>query len=88
MAQTAPAAEWTQTDAVNLRTYLAANPKFLTILMDVHRPRVEGNTMEARAVTGSDLNGFLLAIDAIKAMQGDPIGGEGGADFIEASNQE
>lgn len=62
---------WTQTDAVGLRDYIAAHPKFLRCLQK-RRPKIEGTTMEARAVTGSDANGFLAALDEIDAMQRDP----------------
>lgn len=62
--------QWTQDDAVKLRQYIASHPKFLRVL-NLRRPKIEGNTMESRAVTGSDMNGFLAATDAIDDMQRD-----------------
>lgn len=62
---------WTIADAVALRSFIAGNPKFLRVLSS-YRPKIEGTTMEARAVTGSDANGFMAAEDAIKLLQRDP----------------
>lgn len=79
---------WTQQDAVSLRTYIASNPKFLLILQRDHRPKIEGNTMEARAVTGSDVKGFFDAIDAITAMQQDPDKQTDEAGFLDNKNND
>lgn len=62
---------WTLSDAIKLRQFIAENPKFLRALA-AYRPKIEGTTMEARAVTGSDANGFMAAQDAIAIMQRDP----------------
>ena len=79
--------KWTQADAIKLREYIASHPKFLTVLMKSHRPKIEGVTVEARAVTGSDMNGFLICVDAIDAMQQDPIAGNDSAGFITEDKQ-
>lgn len=63
--------EWSQQDAVKLRTFLNDNPRVLRKLWSM-RPKIEGQTMEARAVTGSDLNGFFICWDALDQMQQDP----------------
>lgn len=72
---------WTQNDAITLREYTSKNPKFLRVLAK-RRPKIEGNTMEARAVTGSDVNGFLSALEAIDSMQRDPNAGTESAGFL------
>lgn len=63
---------WTVADAVALRSFIANNPKFTRVLAK-QRPKIEGATMEARAVTGSDANGFMLALDVIDTLQRDPV---------------
>lgn len=64
---------WNQADAVELRTYIAKNPKFLKEMTN-RLPTIEGTTMEARAVTGSDCNGFIQAIREIERMcQDEPV---------------
>lgn len=73
---------WNQNDAIALRKFIGDNPKFL-INLGRKRPKIEGTTMEARAVTGSDANGFLAALEAIDTMQRDPQQGTANADFIE-----
>ena len=72
---------WTDHDAIALRTFIAANPNFLNALA-ARRPKIEGVTMEARAVTGSDANGFMAAIEAIEALQRGPVQGSDDAGFI------
>lgn len=62
---------WSQSDAVKLRNYILEHPKFMRVLAK-RRPKIEGSTMEARAVTGSDVNGFLACMDTIEALQRDP----------------
>lgn len=79
--------QWTQDDAIKLRDYIASHPKFLRVLTKTHRPKIEGNTVEARAVTGSDMNGFLVCIDAIDAMQRDPANNVDNAGFITEDTQ-
>lgn len=79
--------EWTQGDAVALRTYLSANPKFLAHLSD-QRPEIRGSTMEERAMTGSDAKGFFDALDVIKSMTQDPIPSAEGAGFIDHDRKE
>lgn len=59
---------WTINDAVALRGYIFANPKFLRILTS-RRPAIEGHTIEERAVTGSEANGFMIALEEIEALQ-------------------
>lgn len=73
--------EWTQRDAIALRDFIAGNPKFLRVLVK-RRPKIEGSTMEARAVTGSDVNGFLLAAEAIETLCLDPHQGVEDAGFL------
>lgn len=72
---------WNQSDAVQLRTYIASHPKFIRVLAK-RRPKIDGDTMEARAVTGSDVKGFLDCMDAIDALQRDPNADNENADFI------
>lgn len=74
--------DWTIDDAVALRQFIGNNPKFLRVL-NKRRPKIEGVTMEARAVSGSDMNGFLIAIDAIDALQRDPNAGQENAGYLE-----
>lgn len=62
---------WTQADRVELRNFIAKNPRFMRELTR-RRPTIEGETMEHRAVTGSDVKGFFDAIEAIEKMQEDP----------------
>jgi len=74
--------DWTLNDAIALRDFLNRNPKFLKVLSE-RRPKIQGVTMESRAVTGSDANGFLLAVDAIEALQQDPQEDGDSAGFLE-----
>jgi hypothetical protein len=75
--------KWTQGDAIALRSFLNHNPKFLRVLTDKHRPKIEGNTVEARAMTGSDAKGFFDCVDAIKVMMQDPTENPDDAGFID-----
>lgn len=74
--------KWNQGDAVRLRAFIADNPKFLRVL-GKRRPKIEGATMEARAVTGSDVNGFLAAIEVIEELQQDPMPNSDNPGFIQ-----
>lgn len=77
---------WTLDDAIALRKFISDNPKFL-LRMNKLKPRIEGSTMEARAVTGSDVNGYLLALENIENMQKDPMINANDAGFIEAERE-
>lgn len=72
---------WTQADAVALRTFLSDNPKFLIALAN-RRPKSKGDTMEARAVSGSEAEGHLGSIEIIKTMCNDPLPQSDDAGFI------
>jgi len=72
---------WNQSDAVKLRSFIMENPKFIRVLMK-RRPKIEGDTMEARAVTGSDVKGFLDCMDAIDSLQRDPEASNEDAGYI------
>lgn len=74
--------QWTENDAVKLRTFISDHPKFLRILAK-RRPAIKGDTMEARAVTGSDVKGFLDCIDEIEKMQRADYQGDKPAGFVE-----
>lgn len=73
--------QWTIADAVALRLFLGDNPKFLRVL-GKRRPKIEGATMESRAVTGSDANGYLLALDEIESLMREGIESSDNAGFI------
>jgi hypothetical protein len=84
-AQTPPSSNdpdtWTIADAVALRSFVSENPKFIRVLAK-RRPKIEGDTMESRAVTGSDVKGFLDCMDVIDALQRDPDATNENAGFI------
>jgi CDP-diacylglycerol pyrophosphatase len=60
--------EWTQNDAVELRNHLAKQPKFMRVLASKLPRNKDAMTIEAAAVTGMQMEGFLLALNAISAM--------------------
>lgn len=59
--------EWSEQDKVNLRRFLASNPKFLNLLKK-DRPKVESKGFEAAALEGHRKQGFEDAIDRIESM--------------------
>jgi hypothetical protein len=61
---------WNPNDRVALRQYLANNPKFLAEL-EAQKPKITGTTLEERAVSGSDRNGYDLIRDLILSMSTD-----------------
>lgn len=73
---------WRQEDAVALRRFITDNPKFL-IALGRRRPRIEGLTMEARAVTGSESLGYMTALENIDDLQRDPVQSTEEAGFID-----
>lgn len=75
---------WNQSDAIALRTFIQANPRFLEELRN-RIPSITGTTMEESAVTGRDANGFMVAIKTIGAMQDDPVQSGDSAGFISES---
>lgn len=68
MAQNPPT--WSDADKVALRNFVASNPNFTAELMR-RLPKIEGNTVEARAMTGSDVKGYIDCIETITSMQQD-----------------
>lgn len=58
---------WNANDRVALRQFLGANPKFLAEL-ELRKPKITGTTLEERAISGSDRNGYDLMREVIDAM--------------------
>lgn len=81
MAQSIPQNDWKQSDAVALRTFLAANPRFLTRLFH-KKPKIQGKEMAESALTGRECQGWMNAIEEIKLMQLDPHQSADNPDFV------
>lgn len=76
--------QWLQSDAVSLRQFLGDNPKLMRVLAK-RRPKIEGSTMESRAVTGSEAAGFIKAVEEIEALCLDVTRSTEEAGFVEDS---
>lgn len=59
--------DWTRDDEVALKTFLTTNPKFLANLRS-RIPKIEGNSIEARAVSACEHKGGEEIINAILEM--------------------
>lgn len=62
---------WTVTNAVSLRDLIKKNPAFIAVLEQA-APKCEGDTLEKRAVSGAERQGWQNCIAKIKAMMEDP----------------
>lgn len=78
---------WSEKDAIALRTFISGNPNFLRA-MRARVPEITGTTMEARAVTGSEAQGFINALKAIEQLQQDPHPEGDNAGFIDDNVKE
>lgn len=63
------AKHWTDQDAVRFRAFLDNCPNFLAHLEAKHPKVTATETIEARAMSGSEVRGADLVINTIKAMR-------------------
>lgn len=73
---------WTPDDRLRLREFLRANPTFLRYLYR-HKPKIEGTSLESRAVTGSEQSGWTNCMELIEELAVDPSPTSENPNFIE-----
>ncbi len=79
--------QWTESDAVKLRAFLSECPKFKDI-MRARLPKIDGATVESRAMTGSDVKGYLEALDTIDNLKRGASFQNEGAQFIDTDTDQ
>lgn len=75
---------WTQDDAVALRTFYSDHRNIIEALRS-KKPKTEGATMEAALINGKLRDGFDLAIEELERMMDDVGGAFVTEGFVEVS---